>query len=473
MNHLNHFNHLRYTIPSLLTAVLLLGITSCNPGRQRGGNTDADSLLALRADSILEQTLQTKDSARLYSQVDSFLTLGHLTSEKADLFRGRVHILRGEYQQAITLMRKVVESSEKTGKGIKTYSSAAINLASLLQTNQQYEDALNVALPALSFFENNLEVSIQCMGDILSIIGWCQIALNHADEAAKSYERAYQYWMRFQRQKDCNATCFKECINAMTNLFISYSINGDMDSKLKWVERTDEMLGRYMQLSQCDSTFADWVTGQLWLSRVEVLLGKDKLKEAAQAYDEFLKTSYAKTNSGRINSCNYLVNAKVERYAEAADIFQDYDRWAAEWGLTDDDLETIRYYLNHKFQYNYNAERMDTAMDVAVRMSVALDAAIDKKNQSDAAELATIYETQQKETQIARQQAELSEQRLWGAAIVFLLVTVFFVIYTIHRRRAARRLAEMKAAQERIESELRIARDIQMSMVPSSTCMPP
>ena len=35
------------------------------------------------------------------------------------------------------------------------------------------------------------------------------------------------------------------------------------------------------------------------------------------------------------------------------------------------------------------------------------------------------------------------------------------------RHRAAARLAEVKAAQERIESELRIARDIQMSMVPS------
>jgi serine phosphatase RsbU (regulator of sigma subunit) len=48
------------------------------------------------------------------------------------------------------------------------------------------------------------------------------------------------------------------------------------------------------------------------------------------------------------------------------------------------------------------------------------------------------------------------------------LITAFFIIYTLFRRRAARRMAEMKAQQERIESELRIARDIQMSMVPST-----
>ena len=56
---------------------------------------------------------------------------------------------------------------------------------------------------------------------------------------------------------------------------------------------------------------------------------------------------------------------------------------------------------------------------------------------------------------------------MMGLIITIVLLTVFFVIYTLFRRRAARRMAEMKAAQERIESELRIARDIQMSMVPS------
>ncbi len=61
-----------------------------------------------------------------------------------------------------------------------------------------------------------------------------------------------------------------------------------------------------------------------------------------------------------------------------------------------------------------------------------------------------------------------------------ILVTTFFIIYTWYRRKAAKRLEaahtelqkayyqleETTAAKERIESELRIARDIQMSMVP-------
>ena len=53
-----------------------------------------------------------------------------------------------------------------------------------------------------------------------------------------------------------------------------------------------------------------------------------------------------------------------------------------------------------------------------------------------------------------------------GIAIGILALAVFLFIFMRSRHRAAMRLAEVKAEQERIQSELRIARDIQMSMVP-------
>ena len=109
-----------------------------------------------------------------------------------------------------------------------------------------------------------------------------------------------------------------------------------------------------------------------------------------------------------------------------------------------------------------------------MKILTALDTAIVAQKRSDAAELATIYDTQQKETEIARQQAqiaskdyELSRQRNIGLLIAMVLLTAFFVFYIQYRRKAARRLANVRAAQERMESELRIAREIQMSMVPN------
>ena len=54
-----------------------------------------------------------------------------------------------------------------------------------------------------------------------------------------------------------------------------------------------------------------------------------------------------------------------------------------------------------------------------------------------------------------------------GVAVGILALAIFFGLYLWSRHRAAMRLAEVKAEQERIQSELRIARNIQMSMVPA------
>jgi serine phosphatase RsbU (regulator of sigma subunit) len=97
------------------------------------------------------------------------------------------------------------------------------------------------------------------------------------------------------------------------------------------------------------------------------------------------------------------------------------------------------------------------------------------------AELATIYDTQGKEMEIAKQQAEMSRQRLLATGLSMLMLLTFFIVYTLYKRKASHRLAaahnelkkaydqleEATAHRERIESELRIARDIQMSMVPN------
>lgn len=67
------------------------------------------------------------------------------------------------------------------------------------------------------------------------------------------------------------------------------------------------------------------------------------------------------------------------------------------------------------------------------------------------------------------QTLRLKNQRLTfvGIALGILALAIFLFIFMRSRHRAAMRLAEVKAEQERIQSELRIARDIQMSMVPA------
>ena len=66
-----------------------------------------------------------------------------------------------------------------------------------------------------------------------------------------------------------------------------------------------------------------------------------------------------------------------------------------------------------------------------------------------------------------RKQMAAERRQLYLVLIIVLLVMVAVVVFAYYRRRADRRMAAVTAEKKRIESELQIARDIQMSMVPS------
>ncbi|MBR2113349.1 MAG: serine/threonine-protein phosphatase, partial [Prevotella sp.] len=213
--------------------------------------------------------------------------------------------------------------------------------------------------------------------------------------------------------------------------------------------------------------------------------GLKQPKEAAKAYREFLKTDYSKTEAGRILANDYLLAA--QRYNEAADNYSYLDRLLNQTGMKLS-LDNIQLYMLPKLRANLEAGRRDSARALASNLLILLDSAIIAQKNSATAELATIYDTQGKEAEIARHQADLTHQRFVSTGIALVLIIIFFGIYTLHKRNTTRRLAaahqkleeahgklqtaydkleETTTAKERIESELRIARDIQRSIVPS------
>ena len=151
-------------------------------------------------------------------------------------------------------------------------------------------------------------------------------------------------------------------------------------------------------------------------------------------------------------------------------------------------LDNIQLYMLPKFRANLEAGRRDSARIIAANILTQLDSAITAQKNSATAELATIYDTQGKEAEIAQHQAKLTHQRLVSTGVALVLIIIFFIVYTLHKRNATHRLAaahqkleeahnklqtaydkleETTTAKERIESELRIARDIQRSIVPN------
>jgi signal transduction histidine kinase len=173
-----------------------------------------------------------------------------------------------------------------------------------------------------------------------------------------------------------------------------------------------------------------------------------------------LKTEYAKTSDGKVEASNYLMAA--HRWNEAADNLQVMAEQFARYDFKMSQ-ETIHTYLLPKYLANVKANRLDSAIAVGTLICQALDSAIVWQKRDDAAELATIYEIQQKENELTEQRSNLSDQRLLTVYFTLVLVILGFGLFIFFRHRAAVRLEkayfELERANIRAEESSRMKSD--------------
>lgn len=96
-------------------------------------------------------------------------------------------------------------------------------------------------------------------------------------------------------------------------------------------------------------------------------------------------------------------------------------------------------------------------MHTAQRIVDAVDSIDEYERKHNAAELAIIYETQEKEAKIAEQSKSITRQRIIVAFSVLMLLIVFFIIFSYVRSKATKRLAEMNQQLKQKNEELTIA----------------
>lgn len=468
------------SFPRLIFTALLLSvmITACDKVKK-----SREPKMA-HADSIIFDVGAAKDYERMRALSDSFELTKDISSLDANRWRGVSYYRQGQYRLAEIYYRRALESDIKSEQDLVSYIKVARRLSELLLVKGDFEGSLRIAIPAVAKMDEKGVGSDIDYAILLNNIGCCQLNLGRDEEANKSFLTARGHYAN-RWQTDSTSRGFQEAVIGTVYTSMAYINMRRYAESIYWIDRTEMLLDKYRQRPDARSEYFDEYQGRIEIMRAVALQGLDKPKEARQAYLAFQKTNYSKTGPGRINANEYLVAA--QRYAEAANNYQVLDKTLHDWGM-EASLDNIQLYMLPKFFANDKAGRQDSARAIAERIFELLDTAIVNQKNSATAELATIYDTQGKEAEIALQQAKLNKQRLISTGVALVLVIIFFIIYTLHRRRATHRLAaahnkleeahqklkvaydqleETTAAKERIESELRIARNIQQSIVPN------
>ena len=458
--------YLTWFILFLLSMVLI----SCHEAMHR-------DLKASKADSVLFDLGTQKEYGRILALTDSFEQAGVLTTLDANRWRGVAYYHQGHYRMSEIYYRKALECEVTSDEDQLNYNKCARRLSELLLVKGDFEGSLQVAIPAVKKMDASGIGSDIDYAILLNNIGCCQLNLGQDDEAKESFLTARGHYAN-RWQSDSTSRGFQEAVLGTVYTSMAYINTRRYAESIYWIDRTEMLLDKYRQRRDARSEYFDEYQGRIEIMRAVAKQGLGKTDEAQEAYEAFLKTDYAKTGAGHINANDYLVVAK--RYKEAADNYRYLDEMLAYWGM-ETSLDNIQLYMLPKFTANREAGRRDSARVAAEKILEVLDSAITNQKNSSTAELATIYDTQGKEQELLQKQAALSRARMRATGVMLLLIILFLTIYSFHKRRATRRirsahaklqvaydqLEEATAHRERIESELRIARDIQMSMVPN------
>ena len=434
---------------------------------------------------IYEYDAADRDVALIFAQTEqknyeAALTLCDSLEGRSKLPATTLNFLRASLYQKMNrpkleefYFRKVLETFTGDDYELFDYATAGYHLSILLNAKNDYEGALKVLMPVIATtkeHEANILMPYDKVSTLLVAMGKNLVALDRFDEGEHQFQEAIEAYKRnASRYLKYDITASVDFTNDTTYYDVrqrvaatasqAYLSKGLYDRAATWLEESKATL-RYIQ-EHCDS--ASYLIGnrlfRQQITEARLLAHQGKLEEAEKVFRQCYDSSRDMSEVVKRECAQYLL--ETHQWQEAIDLYHRRD--SSDTDSTQMTLDGITQTLVPQYQAWRNMGNNQKAIAMADSITSILDSAVVRWRNSDAMELATIYDTQGKEAQIAQKQAALT--RLWWIAttVALGLIILLFIIYTIYRRR----ITKMQAVQERIESELRIARDIQMSMVPS------
>ena len=425
-------------------------------------------------DDILFTLLDPNNVEGMEQRGDSLYEAGKIT----DLSRKFYHAypLCNKYHQfndAVPIFREMIKEGSEDSLERLFQICAASELTMILRYQGHIENAMLTAIDAVQKFSLDEAMTDQTALEsyirLNTFIGDGLVSTGNYDEADKQFQKFYNLSKDLKPGVMRLADWYPRQFELFEVIIRSYIVSGQYERALPWIERCEKDVEAYYKspefkdMPHSTTSFVEGYLAGAQICKAVAFEHLGKPEEAKEAYHTYLKSDMAHTILGRFNRAFYLSASK--HYKEAADVFQQMDNVLAMYSPSIS-LDWIHEYYLPKFEANLHAGRRDSAFVQAEQICENLDSTLTTYMHDEGGKLATIYASLKKEEKIIEQEERIIKQRTLGLSTLILLLGGFFGTYTVRSKRHARRIAEVKAEQERIENELSIAREIQMSMVP-------
>ena len=455
----------------VVTVAAALFLSGC------GGNSAEQKRLRREAEDIVNEAYEARDYQRIIELADSLNQRGSMSEGKACYWLGYAYDRLMQKRMAELYWKKGIAAVENSteAEDVKVYAAIVQRLTVLMNVWGEYESAQEIALPAIEQLE---KLGCDTTGDYANLLiyeGCYQNRFGIREAKANEYlEQGYRLHLDLI-QRHPYFVYYRDALIGLGIVCNTYLDIHKYGKAFIWTERIAELIPGYEKVPDGRPGYTEKQWARYYINSAIALEGLGRKDEAAKAYQLFQKTSFSRSAEGNILSSNYL--GLAGRWQESADNFSNLNTLMEEqnFGYS---LENIQKMLLKKYEVNRQAGRMDSAKAVGMEIIEHLDSAITQSRRADAIEQEAVH---QKEQEIAAEREQNMRGRQVSRMILVAIIFIIMLIYIIVRHRVGARLEkahnelktaydqleETTTAKERMESELRIARDIQMSMVPS------
>ncbi len=444
----------RRTTKKHLTAIAIIATALLTVACQRSITGTSKHLMPMaQADSLVYNAMDS-DYNHALLLVDSLEDIGALSEAKLCFYRAQIFFKMGQELSAELYYKKALATDELFRERPEHYYFAYDQLSTILTIKGDQQGALATATKGYGIVQNDeTPIGQHWKAVLLHDIGYCQMQLGRTVEAEKNFTHAYNTLKRLASQTGKYDEVYAWARVAY-NIMDAYTTTDNFEEGGKWVVAAEEAINRLVSMEECPKNTAEEYLGSLNTHKAIVLVKTGQRQKAEEVHKQFLKSEYAETSIGLVDNSEYL--EKAERWTDLANLTPRLDSLATSWAMPKS-MYYLKTYLVPFFNAYMKSGRHEKAMQTAQRIAEAIDSVDEYERKHNAAELAIIYETQEKEAKIAEQAADINQQRIFAVAATLLLFIIFLFIYTGHRYRAAKKLAEKNRELEQKNEELTLA----------------
>lgn len=416
-------------IAALLVAPVMF--IACS-GDKTAGAKDYNDTIYSRS-YILQLSISDPDKA--LAIVDTLEQVGKYPSYFINYLRSGIYNNSAQLRSAIHYAKLAIADTRFKKEDLRNYLGLLLAIAQIEQMNDNYAKSINIVKEALEIANENGVEYIQAL--CYYLMGRNQIVISELGEGLMSYLKSNDIAVKLLNAEP-SAPNFELVYGTTIGIIEAlHSAGKDLEAEkylpklLELIEKADKIQGInefYIDSRKCYI--------YMWFYNIYNDLGKTeeaekyrKMSEATQSANlPYVRERYTSYYISKKDYKKALENIGISRqfYVEDRDTFG---------------VDYLNDVLYHEFNVYNKMGNYAMAAKVAEKINVCRDSVDKKTKEEDAGELAKIYETQEKEKQIAEQKTELTKQRnmLIGVALLLVLGVTFIVIVMRFNRKLNRR----------------------------------